>query len=74
MSGNKDWFSELDVTYRHKLKLGNDARIVVMEKGSVQIILHGITHIFSHVFYVPELKSNLLSIGQLQEKGLMITI
>jgi len=74
MSGNKDWFSELDETYRHKVKLGNDAQIVVMGRGSVQIILHGITHVFSHVFYVPELKNNLLSIGQLQQKGLMITI
>ena len=35
---------------------------------------NGITHVISLVYYVPELKNNLLSIGQLQEKGLTVTI
>ena len=30
--------------------------------------MNDITHIITCVFYVPELKNNLLSIGQLQEK------
>ena len=32
MSGNKDWFSELDENFRHAVKLGNDTRIVVKGK------------------------------------------
>ena len=74
MSGNKDWFSELDENFRHAVKLGNDTRIVIMGKGSVRLNVDRVTHIISHVYYVPELKNNLLSIGQLQEKGLSILI
>ncbi|KAJ1429972.1 Zinc finger, CCHC-type [Sesbania bispinosa] len=36
MSGNKEWFSELDENFRHKVKLGNDTRIAVMGKGQLQ--------------------------------------
>ena len=34
----------------------------------------GFTHVINEVFFVPELKNNFLSIGQLQEKGLVILI
>nr|KYP74877.1 Retrovirus-related Pol polyprotein from transposon TNT 1-94 [Cajanus cajan] len=74
MSSNKEWFSELDENFRHKVKLGNDTCIAVMGKGSVRMLVNGIIHVITHVYYVPELKNNLLSIWQLQEKGLSITI
>lgn len=38
------------------------------------MVVKGITHVITHVYYVLELDNNLLSIGQLQEKGLIITI
>jgi len=31
--------------------------------------VNGFVHVITEVFYVPDLKNNLLSIGQLQEKG-----
>ena len=34
--------------------------------------MNGTTQIITVVFYAPELKNNLLSIGQLQEKGLVV--
>ncbi|RDX99778.1 hypothetical protein CR513_17122, partial [Mucuna pruriens] len=74
MSGNKEWFSELDENFRHIVKLDNDTRIAVMGKGSVRLNVNGVTHVISHVYYVPELKNNLLSMGQFQEKGLAILI
>ena len=46
----------------------------VIGKGRVKLLLNGINHVVSEVYYVPELKNNLLSIGQLQEKGLAILI
>ena len=52
MSGNKDWFSELDENSRHVVKLGNDTRIVVMGKGSVWLNVNGVIHVISHVYYV----------------------
>ena len=36
--------------------------------------VNGVTHVISHVYYVPKLKNNLLSIRQLQEKDLSILI
>jgi len=74
MSGNKGWFSELDENFRGKVKLGNDTHIAVMGKGSIRMKVNGLMHIVTHVYYVPKLKNNLLSIGQLQEKGLSIKI
>jgi len=74
MSGNKDWFSELDKNFRHTVKLGNDTRIAVMGKGSVWLNVNRFTEVISHVFYISELKNNLLSIGQFQKKCLFILI
>ena len=73
-SSNKEWFSELDENFRHKVRLSNDTRIAMKGKGSVRMVGNGIIHVITHVYYVPELKNNLLSIGQLQEKGLITTI
>jgi len=74
MSGNRNWFMQLDEDFRHKVKLGNDTCLAVMGKGNIRIVVSGVTHMISHVCYVPELKNNLLSLGQLQEKGLSIFI
>ena len=41
----------------------------VIGKGSVKILLTGINHVIVEVYYVPDLRNNLLSIGQLQERG-----
>jgi len=46
--------------------------MVISGKGNIRLQVNGIAQIITGVFYVPELKNNLLSIGQLQEKGLTI--
>lgn len=74
MSGNKKWFSDLDESFRHTVKLGNDSRMAVIGKGNVRMRVNGFTQVISNVYYIPELKNNLLSIGQLQDKGLSILI
>lgn len=56
------------------VKLGNDTKMDVVAKGSVQFQIGGITQVLSNVFYVPKLKNNLLSKGKLQDKGLAILI
>lgn len=74
MTGNKEWFLNLEDDFSRTVKLGNDMRMVVAAKGSIRMQLNGITQVISDVYYIPELKNNLLSIGQLQEKGLAILI
>lgn len=74
MTGNKEWFSDLDENFSQTVKLGNDTRMTVVAKGSIRMQVNGILQVISDVYYIPELKNNLLSIGQLQEKGLAILI
>nr|XP_012568852.1 uncharacterized protein LOC105851731 [Cicer arietinum] len=37
MSGIKKWFSDLDETFRHSVKLGNNARMMVHGKGNIKL-------------------------------------
>ncbi|KAJ9538435.1 hypothetical protein OSB04_031168 [Centaurea solstitialis] len=74
MSGNKDWFIEVDGSFRHNVKLGNDSQINVTRIGSIRMKVNGIIQVITNVNYFPELKTNLLSVGQLQKKGLTILI
>ncbi|KAB2634124.1 hypothetical protein D8674_039135 [Pyrus ussuriensis x Pyrus communis] len=74
MCGSQGMFTNLDESFVHSVKLGNNSRLNVVGKGSVKLFLNGVTHVVHEVYYVPELKNNLLSIGQLQERGLAILI
>ncbi|RVW97635.1 Retrovirus-related Pol polyprotein from transposon TNT 1-94 [Vitis vinifera] len=72
MCGKKDYFSDFDGTFHDSVKLGNNTSMSVLGKGNVRLKVNEMTQIITRVFYVPELKNNLLSIGQLQEKRLTI--
>ncbi|KAK9931772.1 hypothetical protein M0R45_019036 [Rubus argutus] len=74
MCGDRSLFSELNEGFRQMVKLGNNTRMNVAGKGNVKLQLNGYNHVVSEVFFVLELKNNLLSIRQLQEKGLAILI
>ncbi|TQE03722.1 hypothetical protein C1H46_010696 [Malus baccata] len=72
MCGRREVFTEIDDSFRESVKLGNDSSLSVKGKGNVRLEVHGIMHVITGVFFVPELKNNLLSIGQLQERGLAV--
>lgn len=74
MTRDQRWFSHLEEDLNHTVKLGNDIRMTFAAKGSVRVQVNGLTQMISDVYYIPELKNNLLSVGQLQEKGLPILI
>ncbi|KAK7377339.1 hypothetical protein VNO80_02762 [Phaseolus coccineus] len=74
MTGCKDWFFDLEEGFNRSVKLGNDTRMSVVGKGSVKIQVNGVTQVIPDVYYVLDLKNNLLSLGQLQERGLAILI
>lgn len=74
MSGYTALFCNLDESFRHTVRLGNDSKMMVMGKGNTTLKLNGFNHVVTEVYFVPELKNNLLSLGQLQEKGLSILI
>ena len=73
MSGSKEIFSVIDESVKSEVKLGNDHQILVMEKGSISIrTKKGEENEIPDVYYVPGLQHNLISIGQLVQKGYRI--
>lgn len=72
MCANQGMFTSLDTTFVHTVKLGNNTSMKVVGKGVIKLKLKGINYAIGDVYYVPDLKNNLLSVGQLQEKGLTV--
>ena len=73
-SYDKNWFIELDESFKHTTHLGNNTTMPVLGNRSVRFQEEGITQIVSGVYFLLELTNNLLSMGQLQEKHLVIII
>jgi len=48
--------------------------MTVAAGGNIRVCIDGISHTITDVYYVSELKTNLLNLGQLQEKGLAVLI
>lgn len=75
MREDKSVFSTLDESFKDNVKFGNNSRIAVMGKGQVSIQINGdSTHTIADVIFIPDLKTNLLNIGQLQQKDYEISI
>ncbi|KAM2121048.1 hypothetical protein ACFX1Q_018896 [Malus domestica] len=74
MCGKRELFFDFDESFRESVKLGNNTSMTVFWKGTIRLQVSGMTQVITGVFYVSALKNNLLSIGQLQEKGLAILI
>ncbi|KAL6286215.1 hypothetical protein ACE6H2_010605 [Prunus campanulata] len=75
MCGEKSIFSTIDESFTTTVRFGDDSKVSVLGKGDIKIWAKDNTvHTISSVFFVPSLKSNLLSLGQLHEKGYEIKI
>lgn len=74
MCGEKKWFSDLEEGYKHTVKLGDNSKMLVVGRGNVKLETEGASHIITNVYYIPELKNNLISNGQLVERGMLVLI
>ena len=75
MIGSKSSFTNLNEKFRSIVSFGDLSTVNVMGKGNINIrTKNGCVKIISNVFYVPSLKRNLLSAGQLLEKGYVIIL
>ncbi|XP_068466675.1 uncharacterized protein [Phaseolus vulgaris] len=75
MCGKKELFADLDDSFHTKVKFGDGRFVLVTGKGRILITLKNGDHKYIYdVFYVPDMKSNLLSMGQLAEKGYVMHI
>ena len=69
------FFSHLNEDFNTNVSFGDCFTVKVVEKGDIKIkTKNGFVETISNVSYVPDLKSNLSSASQLQEKGYVITI
>ncbi|GAA0144188.1 hypothetical protein LIER_04700 [Lithospermum erythrorhizon] len=64
MCKEENMFSSLDKTFSHTVKLGNNNRLQVRGKGNVKFNWKGTIYTITDVYFIRELKSNLLSVGQ----------
>ena len=70
MTSNKELLSSIDSSISSDITLGNDHLVKVQGRGTVPILTRqNVKKDISNVYHVPDLKHNLLSVGQLIEKG-----
>ncbi|KAG7551914.1 Zinc finger CCHC-type superfamily [Arabidopsis thaliana x Arabidopsis arenosa] len=70
MTGNLSFFSKLDQSVSGKVRFGDDSRIDIKGKGSITFIAkNGERKTLSDIYYIPKLRSNIISLGQATEIG-----
>ena len=70
MTGNRSYFKTLDETITGKVRFGDDSRIDIKGKGSIIFVGNdGDRKTLADVYFIPELQSNIISLGQATESG-----
>ena len=70
MTGHKELFTEIDDTISGEVTFGDSSKIPVKGKGTISIVSKtGEKKYINDVYYIPALKNNIISLGQLVEKG-----
>ena len=69
MTYDKELFEELKNTEVKRVRIGNGELLEVKGKDAVAIASYKCTKFISDVLFVPKIDQNLLSVGQLLDKG-----
>ncbi|KAG8473238.1 hypothetical protein CXB51_035235 [Gossypium anomalum] len=69
MAADERLFKELDRSFASKIRIGNGNLIEAKGRGNVVINTKSGNKVISDVLFVPDIDQNLLSVGQLVEKG-----
>lgn len=69
MAADESLFKNLDRSFTSKVRIGNGNLIEAKGRGDVVINIGSGNKVISDVLYVPDIDQNLLSVGQLVEKG-----
>jgi hypothetical protein len=72
MTFDKSLFRNLQPTEAAKVRIGNGECIEAKGKGTIAITTNSGTKTIADVLYVPNIDQNLLSVGQLIEKGMKV--
>ncbi|XP_048624069.1 uncharacterized protein LOC106373423 [Brassica napus] len=69
MTGNKEFFSSLNLNTKGKVKFGDGSCVDIVGKGVVTFVCKtGEKKTLKDIYYIPDLKHNILSLGQATEK------
>jgi hypothetical protein len=69
MTGSKAAFSELDGNVTDTVKFGDGSRVAIRGRGTIIFRCQNGEHrILTDVYYIPQLRSSIISIGQLDER------
>lgn len=70
MSGDRRYFSNIDESITGKVRFGDDSRIDIKGKGSIEFLdRNGEPRKICEVYFIPDLRSNIISLGQATESG-----
>ena len=70
MIGLKSLFCSIDDSVKLHVQLGDDKQVQIEGKGTIRVkAKSGIEKLIHDVFYIPGLAYNLLSVGQLIQRG-----
>ena len=70
MTGNRSYFKTINESITGKVRFGDDSRIDIKGKGYILFCSKdGAKRIIADVYYIPKLKSNIISLGQATESG-----
>lgn len=70
MMGQRSKFSVLDENVTGRVKFGDGSVVLIEGRGSVSIkCRNGEERVLTEVYYIPSLCNNIISLGQLSEKG-----
>ncbi|PKA46730.1 Retrovirus-related Pol polyprotein from transposon TNT 1-94 [Apostasia shenzhenica] len=70
MTGNKSLFCNIDESIKLEVRLGDDKKVCIQGKGTIAVKeKSGTKRLIHNVYYVPGLAHNLLSVGQLIQRG-----
>lgn len=70
MTGHREKFKKLDETVTGQVKFRDGSLVHIKEKGSINMMCkNGMERELKEVYFIPTLRSNIISLGQLSEEG-----
>ena len=70
MTRDQRYFKELDKTITRKVRFGDDSCIDIKGKGTISFTdMNGVSRVLTDVYFIPDLKSNIISLGQATKAG-----
>lgn len=75
MTGEKNKFNKLDENITGQVHFGDGSTVLIRGKGSVLLkCKNGEQRLLHEVYFIPSLRSNIISLGQLAEEGSKIVL